>query len=194
VAEVAADAAALCSTLQLASYMGIDGLQAALARALADKCGRVQDLRAFLGEPTLRAFVLAAQGGAGACLDENLVAEVAALMLTPAAGKVDQEARALAARGGVTAAELAEVVAGGAGEESMVSVLRVAEEGATTQLLPKGLAFPLPGSQGRESRQFIFRSQATRPADNTFVLATAFRKHLPLPGTNTATKHGFAPV
>ena len=180
-AEVAADAAALCSTLQLASYMGIDGLQAALARALADKCGRVQDLRAFLGEPTLRAFVLAAQGGAGACLDENLVAEVAALMLTPAAGKVDQEARALAARGG-------------ARRRHCVSVLRVAEEGATTQLVPKGLAFPLPGSQGRESRHFIFRSQATRPADNTFVLATAFRKHLPLPGTNTATKHGFAPV
>ena len=37
------------TTLRLASYLGVDGLQAVLVQALADMCGNVADIRADFG-------------------------------------------------------------------------------------------------------------------------------------------------
>jgi len=104
-ASVVGIATLLCATLQLASYMGIDGLVSALAPALADQCSSVEATHAYLGEaaamdgdeellsriealagknitavPKHCAFVLDAQSGAGASLDEDLVSVVATLI------------------------------------------------------------------------------------------------------------------
>ena len=49
-AAAAADAPTLCATLQLALYLGVDGLQEFLVAALVERCASVEQVAAFLGE------------------------------------------------------------------------------------------------------------------------------------------------
>ena len=98
------DAALLVAALKLVSYMGCDGLQAALALGLG-ACDTAEKVQALLdpgaendpllgwiaaaagkdvaGEPRRRAFVLASQAGPLNSLDESLVAAVAVHCQTP---------------------------------------------------------------------------------------------------------------
>jgi len=90
----------------------------------------------------------------------QMKAERALLLKRELAAAADVKARALAARGGATAAELADIVAGGAGEQALGAALGAAIEdfgmNFMTQIPMKtwhdltGKWFQLPASQGRE--------------------------------------------
>ena len=79
------------------------------------------------GEPVRRAFVLAAQTGPAACLDDSLVATVAALILTPFERKLKEAKAAEDARAAAAKAALAEFAATSPAAKALVAAQKAFE-------------------------------------------------------------------